>query len=302
MKSKKNYKNCFNYSLYVAIAHYNLTQHLIKCIKSVYEQEYPINIVVYDDNSTQNIRNILFEKFPNIILLNGDGNGWWAGGTNRAIQECLKRGADYILLLNPDVIMQNNSLTYLLKTAIKKRNAIIASVVLRIDKTEKIWWGGCVLSYWPKRLPLIRMTRYLYKKQNAYSLPRKIFKTSEVHGRGVLIPVDIFKKVGLYDNKIFPHYGADVDFSWRCLENNINLYIEPKARVLLDYKNTGKQLGGGLSQKLKNYCKFLVKRKNGEFLRVSWNLLKKHTNMIQLIPTFLFWLILNTIRFFIKEK
>jgi len=287
--------------IYVAIAHFNLLEHLLKCIKSVYDQGYAVNIVVYDDNSPQNVKEVLCQKFPDVILIEGDGNGWWAGGSNRAIEECLKRGADYILLLNPDTIMERNSLSYLLKTAAKKNNAIVASVVVKQDEPNKIWWAGTRLEYFPSWFPLIVVTRYLFKKGDVSLLPSEAYKTSEVHGRGVLIPAQIFKKIGLYDSKVFPHYGADIDFSWRCIKNNIDLYIEPKERVMLDYRNTGKKVGGGFLIKLKNYYQFLTKRKNGEFLRVSWNLIKRHMSLTQLIPTFLFWFLLNTIRFF-REK
>ena len=34
-------------------------------------------------------------------------------------------------------------------------------------------------------------------------------------GRGTLIPVEIFRKVGLYNFKHLPHYGADHEFSYR---------------------------------------------------------------------------------------
>lgn len=42
-----------------------------------------------------------------------------------------------------------------------------------------------------------------------------IHQVDVLPGRGTLIPIEVFQKIGLYDFKRLPHYGADYEFSRR---------------------------------------------------------------------------------------
>jgi GT2 family glycosyltransferase len=66
-----------------------------------------------------------------------------------------------------------------------------------------------------------------------------IHKVDVLPGRGTLIPIEVFKEVGLYDFKNLPHYGADYEFSRRANMKGYDLLINYEAVVLSNVKMTG---------------------------------------------------------------
>ena len=46
-----------------------------------------------DDGSSDNTSNIVNKKFPDVILIKGDGNLWWSGATNLGIRFAMESGA-----------------------------------------------------------------------------------------------------------------------------------------------------------------------------------------------------------------
>lgn len=47
-------------------------------------------------------------------------------------------------------------------------------------------------------------------------------------GKGVVIPVDVFKCIGLYNEEKLPHYKADHELIWRAKKSGISVYVTNK--------------------------------------------------------------------------
>ena len=62
---------------------------------------------------------------------------------------------------------------------------------------------------------------------------------SVLSGRGTLIPVEAFRRVGLYDQERLPHYGADWEFSRRAQRAGFELLLDYRARVFSREGATG---------------------------------------------------------------
>ena len=58
-------------------------------------------------------------------------------------------------------------------------------------------------------------------------------------GQGVLIHKDIFKKVGYFDEKNFPQYSGDADFSLRVKDAGFRNLVFPNLKLLNDTSTTG---------------------------------------------------------------
>jgi GT2 family glycosyltransferase len=66
-----------------------------------------------------------------------------------------------------------------------------------------------------------------------------IQKVDVLSGRGTLIPVEVFQKIGLYNFKRLPHYGADYEFSHRANIKGYRLLINYEAVVISDVHSNG---------------------------------------------------------------
>lgn len=284
----------------VAIAVHSGRESLRECLDALQKTEgLQLTIVVVDDGSTDGTTEMLCQDFADTVeVLHGDGSLWWTGGTNWAVETCLRAGCDYILLLNPDVILEPSTIAQLLALASHNQDPIVAPVVVRHDIPEIVWWAG---SKWQPLFPAFPFTwvsRYLFKAGTPTDdLPEEPFFTSEAHGRGVLVPTNVFDDIGLFDNEHFPHYGADTDFSFRARRAGYNILIAPQIRVRLHVQNTGLKAPATVRDSWRGYWGYLTQRKNGEALRVWWNLCLRHVPWYGVLPTYIFIQFLNAYRY-----
>lgn len=99
---------------YIIILNYNSFKDTIECVDSLYDflDLENIQIVVVDNNSTDESSNILKEKLPNeIVFLESMNNRGYANGNNIGIRYAVEHNADYICILNNDVIVTEDFLT-----------------------------------------------------------------------------------------------------------------------------------------------------------------------------------------------
>ena len=97
-------------NLAVLITCHNRLEKTKECLKSIYFQkkieQYDVKVFLVDDGSTDGTPEYIKENFPEIILIQGDGNLYWGGGMYLAWEEALKykKNFDYFLWVNDDVI------------------------------------------------------------------------------------------------------------------------------------------------------------------------------------------------------
>ena len=88
------------------------------CLASLREQSWrDFSVTVVDDGSTDGTHVALAEEFPEVSLLWGDGDLWWTGAMNRALERVLLRAgrSDHILVLNNDTALPPDHLDTVLE-------------------------------------------------------------------------------------------------------------------------------------------------------------------------------------------
>lgn len=278
-----------------AIAVHNGREYLRRCLDSGAEQ-WSVAVVL-DDASTDGTQEMLREEYPDTIVVEGDGDQWWTGGTNRAIEGCQAARCDYALLLNPDVVLFPDTVERLLEAAQGAQDAVFASLVLDARDHSRVWWAGSRWGRIARWLPVMT-SRYLYPAGTAVSeLPEEPFASDEAHGRAVLVPMALFERHGLFDEEHLPHYGADVDFSLRLRAADVPIHIVPAARVILEVDNSGHSVTAtSLSARLRSIWRYLTDQKSGDAARVWWHITRRHAPLGTRNLTLGFILSLNILR------
>jgi GT2 family glycosyltransferase len=280
----------------IAIPCFNNLDVLKTTIPPIYNKEYCI--VVFDDNSTDGTKKWLNENYPKINYLSGNGHNWWGGSLAKAINFCLKNKCDFILSLNADVIIDQNTIQKLVNSSINNSSPIVASVVVDNLEQSKIAWAGSRFKKIHKFLP-IYVSKYIKKYGNKFNeIGEEIYDVDEVHGRGVIISKEVFKIIGNYDANNFPHYGADTDFSFRAKRAGIRLIVDPKCVSKVFINNTGLPHYNNQSiiQRTKSIYNYLTKTKYGDALNVQWKIYSKYVPFFSVIPSYIFVILLNIFR------
>ncbi len=108
------------YKVAVLLTCHNRRKKTIHCLKSLFEAELPLNylIDVYltDDGSTDGTADSVKEMYSNVIIIQGNGNLFWAGGMRLAWTEARKQNYDGYLLLNDDTFLYPDALIQIRNT------------------------------------------------------------------------------------------------------------------------------------------------------------------------------------------
>ena len=94
--------------LSVIIVNYNVQYFLENCLNSVFSssKEIDFEVFVVDNNSVDGSLKMLEEKFPQVKVIANKDNRGFSVANNQAIKEAK---GDYVLLLNPDTVVEENT-------------------------------------------------------------------------------------------------------------------------------------------------------------------------------------------------
>lgn len=221
---------------------HNGLEYTKKSLKWLYESinysNYPSNkieIIIVDDGSVDGSANWIKNNYPKISVLKGDGNLWWSGAVNVGAKYALNNlNSDYILLWNNDIKPGVDYFQNLQKILDKNaKETIICCKVFYLDKPNVIWSMGGIFN--PKT--------GVYKMIGTNQIDNEKFN-SEIAvdwntGLGTLVPKNVFKRIGFWDEVNFPQYHGDSDFTLRAKNAGINLIVYPDLKIWNDNSNSG---------------------------------------------------------------
>jgi GT2 family glycosyltransferase len=226
--------------IYIVIPVFNRLNYTIACLNSLNAQTLKNQIIiVVDHGSSDGTSEILKKDFPGVVLVKGDESLWWTGATNLGVKKALELSQseqDLILTLNNDLEVDEDYLSELLEVYKDNIPCIVGSTSVDISNSEKITFIG---GTWNKYTAKFKRSILADLKYSEVAAGYKSIEADLLPGRGVLIPLMAFKKLGLYDEKNFPHYSADDDFSLRCKINGYKLLVAVRAVVKSHTEATG---------------------------------------------------------------
>ncbi len=211
----------------IAILNYGDAGATLACVDSLRsDPELDADILVVDNPSTdadrQRLEQGLLER-PGVRLLELDSNTGYAGGNNRAMDTLFADGADYVLLLNDDTLVERGAVAALVNAARADAGAgLVGPRVLR-DRLD-----GPVASVGERVIAsLAWMPRTLIR----YRMPRqRPYRVSGVIGCALLIRRDAFEKIGPLDESFFAYY-EEIDYCLRAPSASLTPVVAPAARV-----------------------------------------------------------------------
>lgn len=258
----------------ILIPIHNGIKYTLECLNSVDMSDY-INkeVVIIDDDSSDNSSAIIKKKYPEAVIIKGDGNLWWSGGMNKGLEYAFKKGTDYVLLLNNDNILKEDMISELLLAAKENKKAIISSKVFILGEENKIFYAGGFSS--SRRGGLY--TRACGEEDNG--MYNVVTTVEWCTGMGVLIPSNIAKDVGYFNNRDFPQYYGDADYYFRARKKGYSIIFNPKSICW----NNRDQTGIGLNKEKITFNfikKLLTSNKSNNNLRVNIKFYYRYFNKI----------------------
>ncbi|HPN54680.1 MAG TPA: glycosyltransferase family 2 protein [Candidatus Moranbacteria bacterium] len=206
-------------SLFVIVLNFNGKDTLNNCLASLYQSDYPnMEIVVVDNNSEDGSFEQAKSFFSRAHFIKNPTNLGFAKGNNVGIRFALEKFAEYVLILNNDTVIEKTTLSFLIQTMKRNPGIGIASPLI-FSINDKVWFAGGKLSW-------LRM-KALHLQNMLSASP---YATEYISGCSMLVRKDVFKKIGLFDERFFLYY-EDADFSLRAKKAGFDLCIVPEAKL-----------------------------------------------------------------------
>jgi GT2 family glycosyltransferase len=107
---------------------------VVRLIESLYAHiKESFEIIVVDNNSQDDVADILAEKFPEVIVIENKENKGYAGGMTQGYHVA---SGEHLIFMNPDMVMHEDSLSILKKKLIENQHIGIIAPQLRYEDNE----------------------------------------------------------------------------------------------------------------------------------------------------------------------
>ena len=222
--------------LSIVIVNYNVRNYLEQCLQSVQKALEGIEgeMWVVDNNSSDDSVEVLRRDYPWVRLVANTENMGFARANNLAIRQSQ---SEYVLLLNPDTVVEEPTLRGVLQFMDAHPEAGGAGVMMHnADGTLAPESRRGLPTPWVAALKMFGFTKRYYMSYLPWDQPGHI---DVISGAFCMLRRKAIDQVGLLDEDFFM-YGEDIDLSYRLLKGGWQNWYLPFSIIHFKGKSTQK--------------------------------------------------------------
>ena len=219
--------------LYVVITDFDGWQQTETCLRRLDSSEYQDFRTIVVDHGTSDETAKGLATFPSCIRVAAESDVWWTGATNVGIRAAQEMGARHIMLLNNDCYVDSSTIGTLM-SHVRATGARVVAPLQRSTQDGNVLVAKAATCF-TLGFPTIVLPSMKKVDQGGDDL---VSTRMIIGGRGVVIANSLFDEIGLFDESVLPHYGADHDFYMRCRAEDTDLLIATDASVQIDQTRT----------------------------------------------------------------
>ncbi|MCR5713397.1 MAG: glycosyltransferase family 2 protein [Bacteroidales bacterium] len=184
-----------------------------------------VEIIVVDNASSDGSAGYIREQFPSVHLMESGENLGFAKANNLAIRYALDHGADYVLLLNQDAWVEEDTVAGLVAT-FEENTSVGIAVPMQLDGS-----GAALDYYFAQNLSgLFVSDAYGHTLQPYYDIryaPAAAWMLSRA----------CFETVGGFDTDLFSHYGEDENYCQRLHFHGLRMVLGTRCAICHDHRS-----------------------------------------------------------------
>ena len=223
----------------VIIISYNVRSYLAHAIDAIMKSDYEeLEIIVVDNNSYDGTCEYLKENYDHVssidVISNSENIGF-----GRAVNQAGKVATgEYYLILNPDTIIEEETISVLVNYLNKNKNVgMVGPKILNADGTLQL---ACKRSFptikvaLPKILGLDRIfpnSKWAGKYNLTYLDPEKNASVDAISGSCMLLNSETFNRLSGFDEQFFM-FGEDLDLCARIWESGQEVHYVPETKIV----------------------------------------------------------------------
>ncbi|GAP13949.1 predicted glycosyltransferases [Longilinea arvoryzae] len=223
--------------LSICIVGINAFDYLQKCLESIIASKIDVNyeIIYIDNHSTENGIDPIRTQFPMLIIIQNPQNKGFARANNQGIR--IAKGK-YILLLNPDTIVEENAIPRMIDYLRQNPDTgIVGPKVLNSDgsfqphckRGEARPWE--VICYFSRLSSLFPHNPFFSGYLQGHLDENQTHHVPSISGCCMLIRREALDQIGLLD-EVFFAYQEDTDYCVRARKAGWNVTYFPSAQIV----------------------------------------------------------------------
>ena len=189
---------------------YKTTRIMLDTIKS-----YRIidHIVVVDNNSKDHSYDLLKEyESDKIDVIKAEHNKGYSYGNNIGCKHLIKKyKVDYVIVSNPDIIVESEVITAMKKEMDKNDDiTVLSPVIHELDHLQRGWK---LPTYYGEMITICNTKQRFHKKYGLYNEEHyntKLSKVDVVSGCFFMIRAKVLKSIGYFDEGTFLYYEENI--------------------------------------------------------------------------------------------
>ena len=222
------------------IVNYNDAKTTIKLLKQIKEFKNIDNIIVVDNNSTDDSYNQLKkQEIDNITIIKNNENKGYAAGMNVGAKYLIEKiGKCHIIFSNSDIIIKKKEDLNLLSSDINEEVGVVSPVIDEHGNLNRGWKKTTAMMEILLNLPYI--SRYfkrekLYYKDDYYKKDKSYVDV--VSGCFFIVDSEVLKQVDYFDENTFLYY-EELIFSKKLEKIGKKLIVDNRVKVIHDHSVT----------------------------------------------------------------
>lgn len=231
----------------VVIVNYNVKHFLEQCLLSIEKAKHNLNIevIIVDNASVDGSQSMIKKKFKDVLLIENNRNLGFGRANNQGLK--IARGK-YILILNPDTLIQEDTLQ-VLKNFLDEHPDVsaVGCKLINPDGSFQVSSRRSIPTPWVAFTKISGLSRIfprtkIFGRYNlTYISPDIECEVDILSGSLMMIRHDIIKQVGYFDEDYFM-YGEDIDLCYRIKKAGGKIYYTPKTKAI-HYKGESTKKG-----------------------------------------------------------
>ncbi len=232
--------NNANINISIVIVNYNSMDYLSHCISSIEKSSgnLAVEIIVVDNNSTEGQPTELQNQFPDVRFIQLEENLGFGRANNIGVEHS---SGKYILILNPDTVVEENTLQIMYEFMENHKEVGAAGCkVLNSDGTFQLACRRGFPTPWVSFTKLFGLQSLFPKVKlfagynQTYKPINKTYEVDSIIGAFMFIRRSSWDKVNGFDEAFFM-YGEDIDLCYRIKKSGAKImYVHTSS--IIHYK------------------------------------------------------------------
>jgi len=201
------------------LASHNRRQKTVRCLTSLFDQSLDpavrLRAVLVDGGSDDGTAAAVAGGFPDVDLIEGGEDLYWAGAMALAERSAMASSPDFLFWLNDDVVLDRDALARLIETSRSGRGGrCIAVGAMRDPSSGALTYSGLRRRGWH---PL---------RHELFPPGAEPVEVETFNGNSVLVPIEVRLAVGPMDGGLV-HSAADLDYGLRARRTGFANLLAP---------------------------------------------------------------------------